>query len=197
MVETETATEHRLHLRIAEQGKLHALRGDFARAMGCYRIAMRLTVESGDPEAFFRHYLECLVEALEQDGSFEAVLKYCDEVESLQQRSGLKNELMRYDWAVLQQRRGVVQLKLGNREAAEAALTDAVKVATELETELPLADTLLRWSRARLHLDAGRLNDEQQRHGYYSVRTETVRPDIATQLTDQEIFGPMAMPQNR
>ncbi|MCC5835664.1 MAG: hypothetical protein JJU20_13095 [Opitutales bacterium] len=197
MAETETEIEHRIHLRIAEQGKLHALQGDFARAMGCYRIAMRLTVEAEDPEAFFRHYLECLVEALEQDGSLDAVLKYCDEVEALQKRSGLSNELMRYDWAVLQQRRGVVHLKLGNREAAETALAEACRVAGELDAELPLADTLLRWCRARLHIDTRRLQEEQQSHGYFSVRAETVRPDIATTLSDSEIFGPMAMPQNR
>lgn len=197
MADSETSTDHRIHLRIAEQGKLYALQGDFARALGCYRIAMRLTFEGNEPEAFFRHYLECLVEALEQDGSFDAVLKYCDEVEALQKRSGLENDLMRYDWAVLQQRRGIVQLKIGNREAAESALDEAVRVAAELGTELPLADTVLRWSRARLHLDSERLKAEQKRHGYFSVRPETVRPEIATQLSDREIFGPMAMPQNR
>lgn len=188
--------QHPMHLRIAEQGKLFALSGDYARALGCYRIAMRLAVEGGEPEAFFRHYLECLVEALELDGAYDSVLEYCRQMEGMWEKVTAENDLMRYDKAVLQQRRGIVLLKMDRLAEAEEALGNACERARDLDTELPLADTVLRWLRSRLKIDGRRLQEEQNRHRYFSVRAEAVQPELAVALTDAEIFGPMAATSN-
>src|SRR5215212_2230092 len=69
---------HRLHLGIAEQGKVHALKGDHGSALTHYREAIRMAVSSGAPEVFFRHYMECTLESLERMGSLREVLEYCD-----------------------------------------------------------------------------------------------------------------------
>lgn len=182
------------HLRVAEQGKLFALAEDYARALGCYRIAMRLAAEAGEPKAFFRHYLECLVEALELDGEHEAVLEYCARMEALHEKAGREGDLPRYDRAALEECRGIVLLKMGRNKEAQEALEEACARAREAGARLPLAETVLRWMRSRLTVGERRLLAEQRRHRYFSVRPDTVREEIATRLTDREIFGAMAAP---
>jgi tetratricopeptide (TPR) repeat protein len=189
---TISTSEIPLHLRIAEQGKVHTLEKDYVRALGCYRLAMRLTAERGDREAFFRHYLESLVEALELDGSYDAVLEYCDRMDDMFDQADGDADLRCYDRASLRQRRGIALLKMDRLGEAEQALADACSMAGSAGSTLPLAETLLRWLRSHLRIDPRRLFEEQQRHRYFSIRPDTVRADIATRLTDAEIFGAMA-----
>src|SRR5258706_7551483 len=72
-----------LHMGIAEQGKIYALAGDHIRALNYYRVAMRLTVEAGDPEIFFRHYLECGIASVGHLRSIDQETGYCEQTVNL------------------------------------------------------------------------------------------------------------------
>ena len=183
------AGEFPLHLRIAESGKLFALNGDYCRALGCYRLAMHLAVRSGSPEVFFRHYLECLIEAMELNGDYEEVLAFCDRMQTLHDELEKAGELEQLDRANIHQRRGIVLLKRQHDREAEHELAEATRLSGN---GLPLSATVLRWVRSRLSPGIPRLVEEQKRHGYFSVRRDTVKPALALPLGDRQIFGPLA-----
>ncbi|QRN96310.1 hypothetical protein JRI60_46080 [Archangium violaceum] len=169
------------HLGIAEQGKLHALRGEYEVALLHYREAMRQAVRRNDPEVFFRHYLECAIEALEQSGSWPEVLDYCDRALAHYRDHPPPDDMARRDLASIHQRRGVVLLKSGKRDAAREALRAALAALPTGQT-LPLTSQLLRWLDSGYHLDPDRITAEQRRWSYFSVRTGQVDARIATPL---------------
>lgn len=172
-----------LHMRIAEQGKLHALAREYPMALAHYRHAMRMTAQAGDPEVFFRHYLECTVECLEQMGSNDEVLAWCDRAETFY--GGLDvgdNPLAKRDLASVHQRRGVVLMRRGDNAGALRAFDAALAITRALGAELPIAQTLASWLRSGFTVDAQRVEAELARHRYYSVRPETVDRDIAIPL---------------
>ena len=98
---------------IAEQGKVHALRGDHAVALLYYRHAIHMTVQTHDSEIFFRHYLECVMESLEQTGSYPEVLAYCAKAIEFYAQNPPPNPLAQRDLAHIYERQGVVLLKSG------------------------------------------------------------------------------------
>jgi tetratricopeptide (TPR) repeat protein len=175
----------RLHMGIAEQGKLYALEGNHARALHYYRTAMQLTVQAGDPEIFFRHYLECVMESLEQTGSLADVLAYCDKAIALYAERPPPNPVAVADLASIHQRRGVILLKLGEVAEARAAFRNALAVAQGAGRALALAQTLQRWLDAGFHVDPARVLAEQKRTEYFSVRRDTVAPQRAVRLVDE------------
>ncbi len=181
--------EFPLHLRIAESGKVFAVNGDFRRALGCYRLAMHMVRQSRSPEVFFRHYLECLIEAMELNGDYEEVLTFCERMQELHENLEEAGELEQLDRANLHQRRGIILLKMERDRDAEHELAEAARLSGN---GLSLSATVLRWVRSRLRPNSSRLLEEQRRHGYFSVRRETVKPERAVPLNDQQIFGPMA-----
>lgn len=172
-----------LHMGIAEQGKVHALRGDHAAALEHYRYAMNLTVQHKHPEVFFRHYLECVVESLEHTGAYEEVLNYCDKAIGLYQDNPPPNEMAEFDLANIHLRRGIILMKSGDKEQA---LADIKKVRALLPKgyKLPLADTILRWLQTNLHVQPKRIVEEQQRQQYFSVTPQSVRPEKAIPLPE-------------
>lgn len=174
-----------LHLGIAEQGKLYALAGDHARALHYYRTAIQLTVQAGAPEIFFRHYLECVMESLEQTGALAEVLAYCDKAIALYAERPPANPLATADLASIHQRRGAVLLKMGKLAEARAALRNALAVTNEIGRALLLAQTLLRWIDAGYHIDPARVLAEQRRTEYFSVRRDTVDAQRAVLLDDE------------
>lgn len=177
-----------IHMGLAEQGKLHALAKEYRLALYYYRKAMQLAVEHAHPEIFFRHYLECVVEALEQLRSFREVLDYCDRALALYGKTPPQDDVARRDLAHIYQRLGVVQLKLGEPEAARAALRKGLDVITRSgggRQSLPLAQTLLRWIELGVHIDERRVIAEQERTRYFSVRKDTVAAERALRLPDE------------
>jgi tetratricopeptide (TPR) repeat protein len=162
------------HVAIAEHGKILALAGDHRGALRHYREAMAKTVQAGDPEVFFRHYLECTVESLELMGAFDEVLAYCERaVEHYRDLAPAAEQavLAQRDLAHVHQRRGAVLLKLGRRAESREALAEALRLQPGT---MPLAASLLRWIDRNLHGDVGRILSEQRHHGYFSVRADTV-----------------------
>lgn len=174
------------HMGLAEQGKVHALAGDHRMALLYYREAIRLAVAKKAPEVFFRHYMECMLESLEHSGAFEEVLSYCERAlahhDTLQARDPEHARLIALDRASVHQREGVVRLKTGDAAGARAALDQAVRVARGAQVDLPLAQALFGWVARGFHVDARRIDAELQRHGYFSVRPDTVDADKAIPL---------------
>lgn len=168
-----------VHVGLTEQGKLHALAGDHRAALAHYREAMALAVRAGEPEVFFRHNLECSLESLELMAAYDEVLAYCDRALDLYRERPPAHDVAVRDLAHVHQRRGVVLLKRGDREAARVALGEAVALQPG---GMPLSVALLRWLAANLHLDAARILAEQHRHQYFSVRRDTVAPARAISL---------------
>lgn len=184
---------HRLHLGIAEQGKLFALKGDHGQALTCYREAIRMAVSTGSPEVFFRHYMECTLESLERMGAYPDVITYTDRAiahhATLAPTSEEQKALIRADLVSIYQRRGVVLLKAGRVAEARVALEKALSLAREGNIDLALAQTLLGWITRGFHVDAHRILLEQEARRYFSVRPDAVDPALAVPLPSMGVTG--------
>ncbi len=176
-----------LHAGLAEQGKLHALAGEHRLALAYYRQAMRLSVEAGNPEIFFRHYLECAIESLEQIGAYDEVFAYCDKAIGLYEDNPPRDDLTRFDLAHIHQRKAAVLLKAGRREGVAEALNQALALARAAGRPLPLAQRLLRWVDLGLHVEPARVEKEQRRTGYFSVRKDKVDAARAVRLPAEQL----------
>lgn len=189
----EQSEEHRseasLHMGIAMRGKLYALEGNHPRALQYYRIAIRMTVQAKEPEIFFRHYLDCVMESLELTGALDDVLAYCDKAIALYADNPPPNPLATMDLATIHLRRGCVLLRGKDAAAARAAMKLAVDTARSTRGRLSLAETLLRWLDAGFSVDPARLLAEQQRGGYFSVQRDKVDPRRAIELSEQELLA--------
>ncbi len=184
---SDSVNSLQLHRGLAEQGKLHALAGDHAMALLHYRHAMRLAVSSGAPEVFFRHYLECVIESLEQTKSFDEVLEYCERALTLYAERPPADEISRRDLAHIYQRQGLVRLRLGNREGACSSLRHALEGVRQDSGSLPIAHQLLGWLERSFHIDDAAIDRLQRQHGYYAVRRDLVDASIALSLPKEMI----------
>lgn len=175
-----------MHLGIAEQGKLYALEGQHDYALVYYREAIRLTVQAGQPEIVFRHYLECVLESLELIGAYQEVLDYCEKAVSL--ITGQTGEASDAELAHVYQRRGVVQLKAGERDSAIDSLRKATEHGGTRPDSVILAKSLLTWLERGLRVDVQRVLAEQQRTRYFSVRRESVDTRRAIRLPNERLM---------
>ncbi len=180
----------KLHMGIATRGKLYALEGNHARAMQYYRVAIRVTVQHKEPEVFFRHYLDCVMESLELTGAYDDVLAYCDKAIELYTVNPPPNQLAKMDLATIYLRRGSVLLKRKDVAGARVAMQLAVDTAKSAGGRLKLAETVLRWLTSGFSVDSARLVAEQKRGGYFSVQRDKVDPSRAIELSD-EMLSPM------
>lgn len=169
-----------LHYRVAEHGKVRALAGDHAEALRHYREALRLASLQGEAEACLRHYAWCVLESLERTDAHGAVISFCERVEAHYAQRPPEGELARKDLAAHLERHGLALAKQGRAAEARERLESAVKLAGT--GHLPVAERVLSWGRAGLHVDARRISLEQDRHPYWTVRPDAVRPDIAVAL---------------
>tara|TARA_R110000868_G_scaffold41077_3_gene140814 strand:- start:16541 stop:17119 length:579 start_codon:yes stop_codon:yes gene_type:complete len=181
------ATENtlRLHLGIAEQGKILALKGKHQDALEHYREALRLAVSSKAPEVFFRHYTQCVMESLELSGELDSVLRYCEEAEQHYQRLASPLPLVSRDRADNLQRRGCILLRQGHVEQAMTSFELALQLAQK--NALPLARELTGWSKRGLTVGSRQLNEAQQRHQYFIVRKALVDPARAIPLPPERL----------
>jgi tetratricopeptide (TPR) repeat protein len=175
------------HLAIAEQGKVYALEGQHAFALAYYREAIRLTVQSGEPEIVFRHYLECVLESLEKMGAYPEVLDYCAKALDLFAAAPETTQTS-LERAHVYQRQGAVQLKAGDRDSAAASLRKAVESAASQRFSLALANTLLGWIERGLQVDPRRVVAEQERLNYFNVRPDTVDRSRAIRLPNEHLI---------
>ena len=131
------------------RARCYALRGRPRVALVYYRHAIHMTVQTQDREIFFRHYLECVMESLEQMGSYPEVLAYCAKAIEFYAQNPPPNPLAQRDLAHIYERQGVVLLKSGEKDEADQGLRARSGVLEGSGQTLPLLQTLLRWLKSR------------------------------------------------
>jgi tetratricopeptide (TPR) repeat protein len=179
---------HRLHLSVAEHGKLCLLKGDIPEALRHFREALRLSVSARAPEVFFRHYTQCVLEALELGGHHADVAAFCRQADAHYgkifaergQTAPFDAALLRKDHGTTLERLGLALLQQGDAVAARETLTRAIAVAGA--GALPLAEAILGWLRRGLTVSTERLRQMQAKHRYFTVRHGKVDPDLARAL---------------
>ncbi|PTV95463.1 hypothetical protein C8J27_10499 [Rhodobacter aestuarii] len=169
------------HMGIAEAGKLAALRGDYAEALRHYREALRLSQASRAPEVFFRHYTQCVLEALECSGAHEPVIEFCERADAHYTAQGAPLAVQQRDHATILERLGVNLACAGHTKPARLALERACALSTS-QAPLKVAETLLAWLQRGLAIEQRRLRDLQRRHDYFTVRPGKVSAERATPL---------------
>jgi tetratricopeptide (TPR) repeat protein len=163
---------HKIHLSIAEAGKLHALKNNHKEALRHYREAMRLAVSSKAPEVFFRHYTQCVLESLELTESYAEVIQFCKDADKHYTQLKANSNLHRRDHGSILERLGIAQLKQGDQAAGKATLEQACQVAGE--GTLPLTQEVLGWLQRGFAVDKARLLQSQRRRHYFVVRSDNV-----------------------
>ncbi len=165
---------HKLHAGIAESGKLLALKGQHRQALARYREALRLAQSVRAPQVFARHYLHCVLESLEHLGAYAEVAALAGEA-ACAAACPDPSPFQRRDRAHLLERQGVNLLKGGKPAQAREVLAEALA----MDASLPLARQLLDWSSRGFAINAARITEAQRRHGYFTVRSDTVSSERA------------------
>lgn len=175
--DASTANRHLAHLSIVERGKLAAVAGDHDMALECYRTGLRMALSLSAPGPFARHYTDCILDSLERAGRFETALSLCESASHELSEIQSPNPLQRRDHATLVLRQALLLLRLGRDKAADLRLAEAITLARP--GRLPLAEEVRAWRVRALTLTPECLDEAQTRHGYYTVRRDTLRPDLA------------------
>ena len=180
--------DFKLHMGIAEQGKVYAVEGNHKMALLYLRHAMHMCVQAGDPELFFRLYLEAALESMERLGYYDEVLGYTDKAIQLYIDNPPPNKVAKMDLAYIHQKRGVILLKLGQPKESAKAFKIAIEMMKAENHPMPLANALLRWASTGLHVDARRILAEQEKSKYFTVIEENVEPSRAIRLPNEEML---------
>lgn len=175
---------HRIHMGLAEAGKLLALKGRHRDALAKYRDALRLAHGARAPQIFARHYLHCVLESLEHLGDHARVAELAGAA-AAEAACPDPTPFQRRDRAQLLERRGINLALAGDTAAAQAVLAAALAQ----DNGLALARAVLEWLARGLAIDAHRLAPAQRRHGYWVVRADAVNRQLA-----HEAAGPLAGP---
>ena len=163
---------HVVHLAIAEAGKVALLDGDYPEALRQLREAIRLAVSSRAPEIFFRHYTQCVLEALELSGDHAEVIAMCREADAFYQTVEREAPLLAKDHGSILERLGIALLQSDERADAKDALDRAVSRAGP--GVLPLAEAVAGWLARGFAVPPTQLRQAQRRFNYFVVREDTV-----------------------
>lgn len=173
-----------LHLQIAENGKILALKGNHKEALRHYKEAMRMCQAVENSEVFLQHYSLCAMESLELMEAHEEIITFCDKsIDFLTPKKVERtDEWFRKNLASLWERKGIQCIYLDEKTEAIAALDAALKEAKDLP--MPLSKELLNWLRRGYAMTHKQVRDLQNRHHYFTVRKENVNEKIAVQLPE-------------
>ncbi len=176
-----TANTQKLHIGIAEKGKLYCLEGNYKEALRHYREAIRLVQTSKDNDLFFQHYSQCVMEALELSGAYDEVISYCEKfLDFLDEKE--ETEFIKRHKAHILEKLGIQYLFKGERDDAIFCLKAA---QTSLGKSVqPLTDNLLNWAQRNFQLTKKQINDVQKKYNYFIVRKDKVRPEYAIEIPD-------------
>ena len=168
---------------LAEQGKIHALKGDHAVALVYYRIAMQQS-QGTDAESrlLSRYFAECALESFEHMHDYQSVIDYCDRSLDHYANNPPESMIAAKDLAHILQRKAVALVKSSQKEGATPLLDKAKSLAKQYGFALPVADTLHNWLRSALHFDTRRLEGLLQQKSYYAISEKTVDPSRAAPL---------------
>jgi tetratricopeptide (TPR) repeat protein len=160
----------RLHVGIAEQGKLEALAGRHDNALAHYREALRLAAAVQAPGVVARHYLLCVFESLEHKQEFAALAALVEQALAAPLPDP-SSQFERDDRALLYERLAIARLRSGETAAARAALDAALALSGP--HSFPLAAWLDAVLKRGLTVTPVRLAEAQRQHGYFTVRPGT------------------------
>lgn len=175
-------TKPNLHLQIAENGKVLALKGEHKEALRHYKEALRMCQTAENPEIFLQHYSLCAMESLELMEAHEEVITFCDKsIDFLTPKKAERSdELFTRYLASLWERKGIQLLHLDEKTEAAEAFEMALKEARNLA----LSKEFLNWIRRGYAISTKQVRDLQNRHQYFTVRKENVNEKIAIQLPE-------------
>jgi len=180
-----------MHLGIAEQGKLYALKGQHKDALVHYKEAMKMVEQQKQPEVFAQHYLQCILESLELSGAHQEVLDTCYKLlNMLEEQTKLKGQaqdLLKRHMASVQERIAVQHLLLGHKNEAKEAFIMAQKLAGKKVQ--PLTDRFLEWLQRGYAIMPNKLKEEQKKYNYFIVDSTKIRPEIAVDLKNNPAFA--------
>lgn len=178
----------KLHMGIAEQGKIYAVEGNHKLALAYYQSAINMTVQAGDPELFFRLYLESALESMEHLGLHDEVIDYCNRALKIYEENppSEDNDFAKLDFANIHQRKGIVLFKMGQKEEAKEYLKKALDLIKKEKGKFPLSEKVLRWAQTGMYIDAKRVLSEQKSSKYFTVTKENLRPEAAIKLPDEQ-----------
>jgi tetratricopeptide (TPR) repeat protein len=183
-----------LCLGLAEQGKIYALARNHADALRHYREALRMArgfagggvagqgIAGGD--VFFLYVTQCIMESLELSGALPELADYCAQLEA--HFAALPPHLIAKDPAIARirmgnvERHGLALLQMGEEAEAAAMLGRALALAAP--ADLPVAKRVKQWLDRRFQVDVKQLRKLQSAHGYFMVRADSLRADIAVRI---------------
>lgn len=181
----QTSSSHTIsrHWRIAEFGKLMALRKKYEEALSYFRLAIKEANQSPGEELAARHYAECCLEVFEHMESYESVISYCDEALGYYYENPPSSPIAQKDQICLIERKGLAMARQGLREEAIKLFETAIHLAEQIQIQLPIAKTAVSWYKRGYDVSLERLNQLLTQHNYYSVRKDKVDPDIALEVS--------------
>ncbi len=185
MENTETAGQH-MHFRIVEQGKIHALEGNHSEALRHYREGIRMCETEIGADFFFQHYGQCAMESLELMGAHQEVISFCEKTLAFLDDKKEQSDYLKKYYANIAERAAIQFLFLEDKAEAIHHFNE-VKQLIGLKKQ-PLTAQLLTWAQRGYTITKKQLTDTQKRFGYFIVRKENIKPEIAVQLPE------MAMP---
>lgn len=179
----ETNTPN-LHLQIAENGKVLALKGNHSEALRHYKEAMRMCQQVINSEIFLQHYSLCAMESLELMQAYTEVITFCDKsIDFLNDKKAERSdEILHKYLAALWERKGIQYVYLDDKEEALHALEQAQKEAGKIP--MNLSKDLLNWLKRGYTITPKQVRDLQNKHQYFTVRKENVNEQIAVQLPE-------------
>ncbi len=170
-----------LHIRIAEQGKIYALDGNYKEALRHYREAMMMVQKNKDSDIFFQHYSQCTMEALELSGAYEEVLSFCEKyLDFLEEKE--ETPLIRKHKAFVLQRKGIQHILMEEQDEAKESFQEAQNLMGRKNQ--PLSDECLNWLQRGYRITPDQLRKTQDKNQYFIVRKDQINHQLAMQLPE-------------
>ena len=170
-----------LHQSFTEQGKLYFLEGNFDLALKYFRYSLELAVQTESPQFLIKHYMECLLEALEMTENYAAVITYCDRVIGLLEDEDKNLEKCVY-LAQAYQKKGIILLKSGKGLESKNLLEASLSMAKSNKFPMPLAENILFLINSGITPNKERIFEEQQQAGYFFINPENTNKAIALKI---------------
>lgn len=180
----DTTTEHIMHLRIAEKGKLYCLQGNYRQALRHFREAIRMVQNQTGSDIFFQHYGQCVTEALELSGAHQEVINYCEKFIDFLDAKEEQTDMVVACRNLMLEKMAIQYLMLGDSEEAKALLQQVQKN----RLALPVAQQLTQWLQRGYSIQPKQVKDLLQKNQYYIIRADKVNSAIAVELP--EVIAP-------
>ncbi len=170
-----------LHIRIAEQGKLHSIEGNYEEALRHFREAMRMVHDQNESDIFFQHYSQCTMEALELSGAHDEVISFCVKYANfLEQKE--EDNLIKKHKAFVWQRQAIQHLLKNETEEAKLLFQQSQHLIGH--GKQPLTDELLNWIQRGYMIQKHQVKQLQDKHDYFIVREDQVNRKLALPIPE-------------